>query len=317
VSAIPRLSIGLPVYNGEDYLPQALDALLGQSYHDFELIIADNASTDATEKICREYADQDERVRYLRQPYNKGISENHNVLVRMARGELFKWVGHDDLFARELLARCVEQLDANPDAVLATSWTALINETDELKGVITQYPAGSDSPRAAERYEGLLHAVSGDDDYGVIRIDALRRTPLLGSYYHADRALVAELSLYGRFLRIPEPLYFRRDLESRAGRPEVPVRQWCVSHDPRRADTLRHPRARLLAEYLWAFADGIRRSPLPGADKLACYRVLASYLGGRALRRTAAATSTAPPSTAGTADVDVAELVPGRKESPR
>ena len=71
---IPRLTIGLPVYNGQDFLPQALDALLGQSFRDFELIISDNASTDGTEEVCRRYAAQDDRIRYHRQPRNVGIS---------------------------------------------------------------------------------------------------------------------------------------------------------------------------------------------------------------------------------------------------
>ena len=63
----PRLSIGLPVFNGEDYLREALDALLGQTFEDFELIISDNASTDQTPNICESYRKQDSRIRYFRQ----------------------------------------------------------------------------------------------------------------------------------------------------------------------------------------------------------------------------------------------------------
>jgi hypothetical protein len=99
----------------------------------------------------------------------------------------------------------------------------------------------------------------------------------------------------------------------------VAIRRWCVNHDPRRANTLRHPTARLLAEYVWAFADGIRRAPIPAADKRACYRELVAYFGDRALRRATPPTTTAPASAAtfDLSSVDVAELVPGRKESPR
>jgi glycosyltransferase involved in cell wall biosynthesis len=321
VNTAPRLSVGLPVYNGQDYLAQALDALLEQSFSDFELIISDNASTDGTEEVCRRYAAEDDRVRYIRQPRNTGISENHNVLVRQARGSLFKWAGHDDLFDRDLLRRCVTLLEANPDAVLATSWTAHIDENDRVIRVITQYPLASDSPRAPERYRGMLHAVTGDDDYGVIRTDALRATPLLSSYYHSDRALVAELCLHGKFLRHPEPLYFRRDLADRVSRPSSTrrgqaIRDWCVKHDPRRADRLRHPTARLLSEYMWAFFAGIARAPISASDKRACYRELVGYLGGRAFR------ATSPPpaeSVAGVdpADVDLDERVPGRNTTPR
>jgi hypothetical protein len=89
--AAPRLSIGLPVYNGEKYLTESLDALLGQSFEDFELIISDNASTDDTARICKRYMKQDCRIRYIRQQRNIGAAPNHNFVVGQAAGELFKW----------------------------------------------------------------------------------------------------------------------------------------------------------------------------------------------------------------------------------
>ena len=81
MNTAPRLTIGLPVYNGEKYIAESLDALLGQSYTDFELIISDNASTDSTGDICRQYEKQDSRVRYVRQPQNIGLAPNHNFVV--------------------------------------------------------------------------------------------------------------------------------------------------------------------------------------------------------------------------------------------
>lgn len=124
-----RLSIGLPVYNGERYLAESLDALLGQTYKDFELIISDNASTDGTAGICREYARQDPRIRYVRQTKNIGAAPNHNFVLSEAKGELFKWAAADDLYARDLLERCIAALDEHPDFVLADSWTAAISDS--------------------------------------------------------------------------------------------------------------------------------------------------------------------------------------------
>src|SRR5580692_5215252 len=100
MNAVPRLSIGLPVYNGEDYLAESLDALLGQTYTDFELIISDNASTDATADICRMYQEKDGRIRYIRQPNNSGSAPNHNFVSDVSHGDLFKWAGADDLYAK-------------------------------------------------------------------------------------------------------------------------------------------------------------------------------------------------------------------------
>src|SRR6266568_1753449 len=114
LSARPRLSIGLPVYNGDAFLAESLEALLGQTFENFELIISDNASTDGTADICRSYAKQDSRINYIRQPRNIGCARNYNFLVEQARGELFKAAAHDDLYARDLLRLCVEALDENP-----------------------------------------------------------------------------------------------------------------------------------------------------------------------------------------------------------
>jgi polysaccharide pyruvyl transferase WcaK-like protein/glycosyltransferase involved in cell wall biosynthesis len=285
VTTVPRLSIGLPVYNGEDYLAEALDALLAQSYRDFELIISDNASTDGTEEICRRYMAQDERIRYIRQSTNVGAAENHNVVVRQARGELFKWASHDDLYHPDLLLRCIEALDTHQDVVLASCLSAVIDNTGTVTEAHIRYPDATDSPRAPERYRGLLFALGGDDDYGVIRIDVLRRTALTGSHYHSDRTLTAELSLHGRFLRVPEVLYYRREHPNRAGGTQQSVRKWCVTHDPRRANRLRHPTVRLLAEYVWAFVDGIRRAPLSARDRVECNRALSEYLLTRIVPR--------------------------------
>ncbi len=298
MNAVPRLTIGLPVYNGQNYLSEALDALLDQTYTDFELVISDNASTDGTEEICRHYAAMDSRIRYIRQPRNIGAAPNHNVVVNEARGELFKWAAHDDLYGPDLLERCIAALDEHPEVVLASCWSVVIDGAGRVTEPVTDYPVATDSPRPPERFASVLFGRGGDDDYGVIRTEVLRRTPLTGSHYHSDRTLVAELALHGPFHRIPEKLYFRRDLPDRAGTPRQSVRSWCVTHDPRRADRRRHPTIRLLGEYVWAFADAIRRAPLAAADKRHCYGVLAGYLSDRirpgSLRRAARERTTGP-----------------------
>ena len=104
----PRVSIGLPVYNGEKYLRAALDCILRQDYADFELVICDNASSDGTEAICREYAARDGRIRYTRNETNIGASGNYKRVFELARGEFFKWASHDDTFHPSLVRRCME-----------------------------------------------------------------------------------------------------------------------------------------------------------------------------------------------------------------
>ncbi|MER7706400.1 glycosyltransferase family 2 protein [Kitasatospora sp. NPDC097605] len=279
MTAVPRLSIGLPVYNGEEYLAESLDALLGQTFEDFELVISDNASTDATESICRRYAARDSRIRYLRLPRNIGASPNHNRVFTECRGELFKWASHDDLYARDLLLRCVEALDERPDVILAHADQAVVDGDGRVK-VPYEYGLATASPHAPERFRSMLFEPGGDDFYGVIRAEVLRRVKPLDSYHHADRTFVAEIGLRGRFHQVPELLYFRRDHPTRAERANPSKRSRCVNLDPRRAGPL-HPTPRLLAEYVWGFVATIQRVPLSPADRRECYRHLAAWAASR------------------------------------
>jgi glycosyltransferase involved in cell wall biosynthesis len=282
--ATPRLSVGLPVYNGENYLAESIEALLGQNYEDFELIISDNASTDGTADICRRYEKDDSRVRYIRQPRNIGLSPNHNYLVEHARGELFKWASHDDLYAHDLVRRCVDALDQFPHMVLAHSWTAIIEGSSAVARPV-EYPLVTSSLDAPERFRSVLYGEGGDDDGGVIRITVLRQTPLYGSYHHSDRTLIAELALHGPFYQVPDWLYFRRDHPERAERAFGTVRSWCANLDPRRTDRLRNPAIRLYAEYVWGFVAAIQRAPMSQAERRECYRHLARWLISRDVGR--------------------------------
>lgn len=95
-SEAPRVTIGMPVFNGELFIRQAIDSLLVQTFTDFELVISDNASTDDTPAICREYGRRDGRVRYIRQERNIGAPPNFRYLLAQARGLYFMWAAADD-----------------------------------------------------------------------------------------------------------------------------------------------------------------------------------------------------------------------------
>jgi glycosyltransferase involved in cell wall biosynthesis len=305
----PRLTVGLPVFNGERYISQAIEALLGQSFEDFELIISDNASTDGTAGICQRYAGQDSRIRYFRQAQNLGLAPNHNFVAYRARGELFKWAASDDLYARDLLERCVAVLDENPRIVLAHAWTARIDGSGTLTATM-KYTLTTSSRRAPERFRSLLFDSGGDDDYGVMRLDVLRKTAMKESYHHADHAIVAELGLYGAFYQVPAWLYFRRDHEDRAERACPSVRSRCANMEPRRANRWRHPVARLYGEYVWAYVRAIHRAPLSPADKRECYRHLGQWLASRA-RQGGTRAADSPPTTE--AAVSVESVVAGQR----
>jgi glycosyltransferase involved in cell wall biosynthesis len=117
----PAVSIGLPVYNGERYLALAIRSVLEQTFEDFELIISDNASTDGTQEMAREFARADRRVRYQRMSRNLGPARNFNRLTLLARGRYFQWISHDDLWAPSLLAELVSPLDIDESVILSHS----------------------------------------------------------------------------------------------------------------------------------------------------------------------------------------------------
>jgi Glycosyltransferases involved in cell wall biogenesis len=152
----PKVSIGLPVFNGEKYLREAIDSILAQTFTDFELIISDNASTDRTEEICKEYEAKDPRVRYYRNELNLGAAPNYNRLVELSRGEYFKWACHDDLCAPEFLEKCVEILEQNSPIILCYTRTLIIDENG--KPILDDF--GDDlnlqMPKPHERY-GRYH----------------------------------------------------------------------------------------------------------------------------------------------------------------
>lgn len=223
----PRLSIGLPVYNGETFLPQALGHLLAQTFRDFEIVISDNASTDNTAQICRQFANQDDRIRYFRNDRNLGSVANFNRTFALSAAPLFKWAAHDDLHHRDYLETCVRLLDADDSSVLAHTGTAFIGEdgepfpfdadsgtyVDPKTGVrqTPDSPAIGDSPVAAVRFwQVLSRARWGSHMFGVIRREALLHTQLQHNFSGGDRAMLAELALVGRFRAVPKRLFLKR-----------------------------------------------------------------------------------------------------------
>ena len=217
--ARPRLTIGLPIYNGQQLLPQAIESLLTQKYDDFEVVIADNASVDGTPELCAAYAAQDPRIRYVRNQRNLGSIPNFNRLVGLARGEYFKWAAHDDWCEPEFVGRCVEVLDADPGVVLCHAKAIRVDEAGDTL-VVDLDPLDVRSPDPAERFRQVLWSLKAIYPiYGVIRTDALRRTQLFRSHSGSDRILLAELSLLGQLYQIPELLLYEREtLSSRSNR---------------------------------------------------------------------------------------------------
>jgi glycosyltransferase involved in cell wall biosynthesis len=206
----PKVSVGLVVFNGENYLREAIHSILAQTFTDFELIISDNASTDGTEKICQEYATKDSRIRYSRNIKNIGGVNNENRTFELSRGQYFHWAAYDDLFAPEFLSKCVEVLDRDPSVILCYPLIVSIDECGN-KTKTTAFNRGT-SDRPSDRFRSLFTIYHGNEAcYGLIRADILRENGLQQQNYNdCDRTFICELSLYGKFYEIPEPLFYKR-----------------------------------------------------------------------------------------------------------
>ncbi|MCW3997063.1 MAG: glycosyltransferase family 2 protein [Candidatus Bathyarchaeota archaeon] len=208
----PRVSVGMPVFNGEKYLEETIDSILVQTFTDFELIISDNASTDRTQQICLDYARRDRRVCYYRNEKNLGGPNNYNRVFELSSGEYFKWAAYDDLIAPEYLRMCVNVLDKNPSIIGCHCKTGRIDQNGILVGYFNEELLKRiDSPKRHERFRDLIGLYYTTTPFhGVYRARLLARSQRHGNYIGADRNLLAELSLMGRIYEIPECLFFWR-----------------------------------------------------------------------------------------------------------
>lgn len=275
MTAKALLGVGLPVYNGEEFLAAAIDSVLAQTFRDFEIIISDNGSTDRTEEICREYAARDSRVRYHKAAENRGIVWNYNQVFALSSNELFVWFSHDDVLAPTYLEKCVEILQKDPSVVLSFSNWGEIDPQGKLLGAYKSRVV-MDSADSVERFRAAIRLDHLCEPWcGVTRSDIARKTGLYGNYADYDRVLYAEIGLHGRFIEIQETLFFRREHKARSIYMHPTRFERTVWLDPRQRGTLIFPHFRELREF-WA---AVNRAHLPPRQARACKWALIKWAG--------------------------------------
>jgi len=265
----PKVSIGLPVYNGEKFIDKALESILNQDYEDFELIISDNASEDSTEYICRRYAQTDNRIRYSRLEENTGAASNYNRVFRLSRGEYFKWIACDDECHRTFLSRCVEMLESTPSSVaMVYPQAELIDEEGRILG------SGSDrigckDPRPHRRLSRTLWSLNlCDPVFGLYKREYLRMTQLIGPFFGADNVLLGELAMLGMILEIDQVLFRLRMHSMRSMKANPSARSRAIWYDPAAARKLF-----ILPNWegmVWELLKSVQRLPLHPTEKLKC-----------------------------------------------
>jgi glycosyltransferase involved in cell wall biosynthesis len=277
----PRVSFGVPVRNGEDTIRRCLDSILAQEFQDFEVVICDNASDDGTPEILQEYAARDGRIRLFMNDEDIGQIENCNRVVHLSRGEYFRWVGADDWLEPGYASACVAALDADPGAIVATTYFGLHDDRgrshyERFQGEFLE----SELPE--RRFARMLWFFSAgatlyEPLYSMMRRDVLARTGLIRMMTSADFMLAAELSLIGRFCHVPELLFHRTwPLAS-----DVEEQKRLTRYNPQRQQELPSSVWRFL-RVLYCI---IRAAPLGSWQRARCYWSALAFCSKQACRR--------------------------------
>lgn len=201
------VTVGMPVYNGEKYISQAIESVLNQTFTDFQLVICDNQSCDSTQEICESY--QDPRVHYFRNEKNLGASGNFNIAFSKNQSPYFKWLSHDDLLGAENLERCVALLNEEPTLSIAHCRTIKIDEDGNEFGNY-DHDLRLDSSNASERFNKLLWMDYVSELFGLMRADVVKRTRGWGNFPGADRNFVAHMALLGNVGYVEDYLFYYR-----------------------------------------------------------------------------------------------------------
>ena len=195
-------------------------------------------------------------------------------MAALARGRLFKWASHDDLYHPDLIRQCVEALHEHPEVVLAHCWDAYVDESGEMTS-LAPYLLDTANPSARARLRSLLYTPGGNDFYGVIRTDVLRRVRPHQTYYNADRTFMAGLVMAGPFHQVPRVLYFRREHPGRASHGSRRARAAALG--PGRANRIRNPMVRMYVEYVLDFARAVWSAPVSPRERLWCLLEVAGW----------------------------------------
>jgi glycosyltransferase involved in cell wall biosynthesis len=200
---LPTVIVGMPVYNGEKYIRRALNSLLAQHFSNFEIIISDNASTDATGDICSEFAARDSRVKYVRHQENLGAAANYNFLLDAAHAKYFFFAPHDDEWLEDWIDGAVQALEEFPDASIALGTIEFVDRNNEIIARASP-PWGLDQNTPIERISYYLNTEVTDHLlYGVMRSSLIRNFRLGLGETSPERALIFTVLATGKIIDSP------------------------------------------------------------------------------------------------------------------
>jgi glycosyltransferase involved in cell wall biosynthesis len=281
----PRLTIGVPVYNGEDYISEAITSHLEQDFTDFELIVSDNCSDDSTPEIVKEFVEADSRVTYSRNTENVGGPANFNRLFRLGQGELFRWAAADDRIEPGYLSKVVAMMDDDPAVAIGHSEALLIDPSSEpmlkmdrgylggdgfLEAIRLTPPPGDERFRSPKPHNRIDAVINNNHRnfyiFGIMRRNLMMQTRLHGLFYGGDRTLLVEMAMRGTFRKVPEQLFASRSHAKNSGRNGLNFEE-LKQHGAQDM--------RFASQVMKGYVDAIRSAEVSRADELKCMAIVA------------------------------------------
>ena len=275
----------MPVYNGADYIHEAITSHLEQDFGDFELVVSDNCSTDATPDIVNELAAQDARITYSRNDENIGGPANFNRLFRLTTGELFRWAAADDRIEPGYLSRVIDMMDADPAIVIGHAESLLIDPASEpmlemeqgylggdgfLEAITLMPPAGDTRFHAPSPHTRIDAVINNNHRnfyiFGIMRRDTMMQTRLHGSFYGGDRTLLVEMAMRGTFKKVPAQLFASRSHAKNSGRNGLNFEE-LKEHG---AEDLSYA-----GQVMKGYVNAVRNANVGRADELKCLAIIA------------------------------------------
>jgi glycosyltransferase involved in cell wall biosynthesis len=236
---VPVLSIGLAVRNGQESIERCIKSILSQDFVDFEIVVSDNASSDATRDILKQLAHTDRRIKLYFNHADIGLHENMNRVLMLARGIFFRWISHDDWMEPGCITACIGALRARPDAIGVTTGFTIHTSggSKRQESYQGEFPTSKDAARRFERMLWFFHAGDGKYDpvYGIYRREFLLRSQRNRLSERTDWLLSAELALLAPIIHLEAPLANR----TRSHKPILDTKAFRRRLDPLHCERLR------------------------------------------------------------------------------
>lgn len=246
----PLVTIGIPVYNGANFLEQALQSASEQKDVNLEIVVVNNGSTDGTAEIIDRFAATEPRLRVFHGDVNRGAAWSFNKCVELARGDYFRWAAHDDVFDARFTRACLDVLLAEPDVSAVVTKADMIDDEGEVVAPLEDFWGAVSTDPVRRGADIMLDSRWCLHIFGLIPMRLLEQTRLIQAFSSSDHVTLFELALRGRFALVDERWFFNREHQGRSMRAhgELP-RDREAWFDPGRDGVYTLPKWRLFRAY--------------------------------------------------------------------